>query len=98
MCRVPAKLAPLLEALGGSKIVQNSHDYEEQLISAAKQFATSINSKSKVFSDISVLVDATNKLPLSGLDYWERLILTYPPNLTSDRFNALLPPYYILHW
>ncbi|QIR06385.1 hypothetical protein HBA18_08340 [Salinivibrio costicola] len=68
--------------LGGSEIVQDSHDYEGHVISAVKQFASSINSKSKVVSDMSMLVHATNKLPLSGLDYWERLI-------RSEFYNAL---------
>ncbi len=62
--------------------MQDSHDYEEQVRSAVKQFATSINAKSKVFSDMSLLVNATNKIPLSGLDHWERLI-------RSEFHNAL---------
>lgn len=50
------------------------HDFEEQLISAVKEFAASINSESQVVADISLLSEVTSKLPLSNLDYWERII------------------------
>lgn len=63
-------------------MLQNSNDYEEQVISAVKYFARSINSGSRVVSDISNLVDVTNELPLSNLDYWESLI-------RSEFYNAL---------
>lgn len=51
-----------------------SHDLEEQVISAVKEFTSSINSGSKVVADMSSLVEATSQLPLSNFDYWERLI------------------------
>jgi len=54
--------------------VQQSHDLEEQVISAVKDFASSINSGGRVVADMSSLVEATSQLPLSNLDYWERLI------------------------
>jgi len=54
--------------------VHPSHDLEEQVILAVKEFATSINSRGKVVSDMSSLVEATSQLPLSNFDYWERLI------------------------
>jgi len=54
--------------------VQNSHDLEGSVISAVKAFARSINSGNKVVADMSLLVEATSQLPLSNLDYWERLI------------------------
>lgn len=49
-------------------------DLEENIISAVKDFALSINSSKKIVADMSKLVAATSHLPLSNLDYWERLI------------------------
>lgn len=49
-------------------------DLEEQLISAVKEFAASINSGSKVVADMSLLAEVTSKLLLTNLDYWERLM------------------------
>lgn len=54
--------------------MRQRHDLEEQVISAVKKFSASINSGSKVVADMSLLVEVTTKLPLSNLDYWERLI------------------------
>lgn len=54
--------------------MQHSHNLEEQIISALKAFAGSINSGGKVVADISPLVEVTSRLLLSNLDYWERLI------------------------
>jgi hypothetical protein len=54
--------------------VHQRHELEEQVISAVKDFAASINSGSKVVADMSSLVEVTSKLPLSNLDYWERII------------------------
>lgn len=54
--------------------MHHSHDLEREVISAVKDFARSINSGSKVVADISTLIEATSQLPLSNLDYWERLI------------------------
>lgn len=50
------------------------HDLEEQVKSAVKEFAASINWGGKVVADMSLLAEVTSKLPLSNLDYWERLI------------------------
>lgn len=47
---------------------------EEEVVSAMKDFARSINSGRKVVADMSSLVETTSQLPLSNLDYWERLI------------------------
>lgn len=47
---------------------------EEAVISGVHDFARSMNSGSKVVSDMSALVNATSALPLTKLDYWERLI------------------------
>ncbi len=65
--------------------MQELHDFEEQVISAVNDFAGSINSGNKVVADMSLLVEATCKLPLSNLDYWERLI-------RSEFYNALNLP------
>lgn len=68
------KLGFSTPSLGGKKIVHQRHDLEEQVISAVKAFAASINSGSKVVADMSLLVEVTSQLTLSNLDYWERLI------------------------
>lgn len=47
---------------------------EEAVISGVRDFARSMNSGSKVVSDMSALISATSSLPLTKLDYWERLI------------------------
>lgn len=47
---------------------------EEKVISAVKDFANSINLGGKVVADMSALIDATDQLPLSSFDYWERFI------------------------
>jgi len=47
---------------------------EDKIISSVKGFVNSINSGGKAMADMSELVDVTNKLPFSSLDYWERLI------------------------
>ncbi|MES2676674.1 MAG: hypothetical protein V4660_20725 [Pseudomonadota bacterium] len=53
---------------------QDSHDYKKRVMSATSDFARSINSESKVVADMTTLVEATSQLPLSNLEYWERLI------------------------
>lgn len=47
---------------------------EDEVLSAVRQFAKSINSGKNVVADMSPLVDATSHLPLGSFDYWERLI------------------------
>ena len=47
---------------------------KDEIISAVKTFASSINSGSKVVADMSELIEVTSQLPLSSFDYWERLI------------------------
>lgn len=54
--------------------MQQSQIMEDKVISAVKEFASSINSGSKVVADITALVDSTSELPLASFDYWERLI------------------------
>ena len=50
-------------------------DYlERDVISAVREFASSIRPGSKFVNDMSFLVVVTSLLPLSNLDYWERLI------------------------
>jgi hypothetical protein len=48
--------------------------YEQEIVTAVKQFANSTNSNDSVVVDITMLVAATSKLPLANLDIWERLI------------------------
>lgn len=47
---------------------------EDEVKSAVREFASSINSGSKVVADMSALIDVTSHLTLSSFDYWERLI------------------------
>lgn len=54
--------------------MQQSKDMEDEVVSAVKAFANSINSGGKVVADMSKLIDATSQLSLSNFDYWERLI------------------------
>ena len=49
---------------------------EDKVLSAVKEFATSIKSRGKNVADMSALVEATSQLPLRSFDYWERLIRT----------------------
>ncbi|WON75845.1 hypothetical protein [Serratia sp. UGAL515B_01] len=48
--------------------------HEQEIVAAVKQFANSTNSNDSVVIDISMLVAATSKLPLTNLEIWERLI------------------------
>lgn len=54
--------------------MQRSQIMEDKVKSAVREFASSINSGSKVVADMSALIDVTSDLPLSSFDYWERLI------------------------
>ena len=54
--------------------MQYLHDLEREVILAVADFSRSINSGEKVVADMSQLVEITSRLPLSNLDYWERLI------------------------
>lgn len=54
--------------------MQQSQMIEDKVISAVKEFASSINAGSKVVADRSALIEATSLIPLSNFDYWERLI------------------------
>jgi hypothetical protein len=54
--------------------VQQSQIMEDKVKSAVRNFASSINSGSKVVADMSALIDVTSQLSLTSFDYWERLI------------------------
>ena len=56
------------------EIAKQAHELENEVLTAVRDFAKTVDSKYKVVSDMSSLVAATNKLNLSGLEYWERLI------------------------
>lgn len=57
----------------GSPKVQ-LQDIEGKVVSATKDFASSINSSAKLVADMSSLTKETSELPLTNIDYWERLI------------------------
>lgn len=52
----------------------HDQEHEDDVFSAVREFAHSVNSGRKVVADMSSLVDATSRLSLSNLDAWERLI------------------------
>ena len=49
-------------------------EMEARVLSAVSEFVGSLNSGSGVVADMTGLVEATSHLPLSNLEYWERLI------------------------
>lgn len=49
-------------------------EMEAHVLLAVCEFVSSLNSGSNVVADISELVEVTSRLPLSNLEYWERLI------------------------
>ena len=49
-------------------------EFENDVLSAVRQFVHSAHTGGKVVTDISILVDATSHLPLENLDAWERLL------------------------
>lgn len=49
-------------------------DFKEEVLSAVRQFARSVNVNRKVIADMSLLVNATTKISLANLDAWERLL------------------------
>ncbi len=61
---------------------------EDKIRSAVRAFAESVNSGGRVVADMSPLVRATSNLPLSRLDYWERLIRWE----FADALAASIPP------
>lgn len=54
--------------------MQQSQIMKDKVISAVREFASSMHSGSKVVADMSTLIDVTSELPLASFDYWERLI------------------------
>jgi hypothetical protein len=54
--------------------MSQQQEMEVHILSAVSEFASSLNSGRRVVADISSLVEATSRLPLSKLDNWERLI------------------------
>lgn len=75
---------------------------EEKVISAVREFASSMKPGSKVLADMSFLVEATSQLPLSNFDYWERLIrsefsLAMRENLPS-KWKPWQKPVEIITW
>ncbi|WP_416396471.1 hypothetical protein [Allohahella sp. A8] len=54
--------------------MQQSQLLRDKVLSALKEFASSIDSGSKVVADVSALIHVTDSLPLSSFDYWERVI------------------------
>jgi len=49
-------------------------EHEDEVLSAVRQFARSVNVSRKVVADMSLLVDVTSRLSLKNLDVWERII------------------------
>lgn len=49
-------------------------EMEAHVLSAVSEFVASLNSSSGVVADMTGLAEVTSRLPLSNLEYWERLI------------------------
>lgn len=49
-------------------------EMEDHVLSAISEFVGSLNSGGGVVADMTKLVEVTSRLPLSNLEYWERLI------------------------
>ena len=47
---------------------------EAPVLSTVSEFVSSLNSGSSLVADMTALVEVTSRLPLSNLEYWERLI------------------------
>jgi len=54
--------------------VSLQREMEDHVLSAISEFVGSLNSGSGVVADMTELVEVTSRLPLSNLEYWERLI------------------------
>jgi hypothetical protein len=54
--------------------VSLQREMEVRVLSAISEFVGSLNSCSAVVADMTELVEVTSRLPLSNLEYWERLI------------------------
>jgi hypothetical protein len=75
---------------------------KDKVISAVREFASSMNSGSKVVADMSALIDVTSELPLASFDYWERLIRSEFSlalrNSTPPKRKFWAKPYDLLTW
>lgn len=54
--------------------MQQSLNLEKKVVSSIRNFASSVSLSGKVVINMSNLIEATSELPLTKLDYWERLI------------------------
>lgn len=54
--------------------MSQQQETEAHVLSAVSEFVVSLNSDSGVVADMTGLVEVTSRLPLSNLEYWERLI------------------------
>jgi hypothetical protein len=70
--------------------VLQSTSIEKTIISAVKNFAATINARSKVVADMSELANLTIDLPLANFDYWEKLIRTEFTNALNDQIKPKL--------
>ena len=52
----------------------SQREMEAHVLSAVGEFVGSLNSGSGVVADMTALVEVTARLPLSNLEYWERVI------------------------
>lgn len=77
-------------------------EHEDEVILAVKEFAHSMNSGSKVVADMSSLIEATSRIPLTNLDAWERLIRwefqKELDNSTPPKWKVWVKPTLFLTW
>ncbi|HEY0924618.1 hypothetical protein [Rheinheimera pacifica] len=83
--------------------MRHSQTTEDKVLSAVRDFASSIISGSKVVADMSALITATSEIPPTHFAYWERLIRSEfyrmlreanQPNWTFDANSS----YELLTW
>src|SRR5690606_3815486 len=74
----------------------------DQVISAVRDFAFPIKSESKVVAVLTALIDVTDELHLSSLDYWERLIRSEFSSalreLNPSKLNVWPKPKELITW
>lgn len=82
--------------------MQQSQVLEEKIVSAVRRFAEAINLGGKVIPDMTELVEVTSQLPLSGFDYWERIIRSEFSSAKREsrasRWKLWLKPKEVITW
>ncbi len=82
--------------------MQNSQEKTKEIVSAIKEFASSINSANNGAGDMTALANATSKLELKNIDHWERLIrnefINYSDLFIQSNWRFWVKPINQLTW